>query len=227
MKKDFVVERNGRSFVLYAGLLDEAHEQGLKSIVTSLIQAPSDQNGRLAICHAVVETEKGTFSGLGDAAPDSVARPMIPHLIRMAETRAKARALRDAVNVGVTALEELAGDEDQVEESPRGHLATVGSRPAYSSGSNGTNGSNGSNGTAAQAPAASATPLFPSTASSEGSVATAAQVRAVYAIARNQHGLSEAQTDERCQGIYGTKPSELSKRQASEFITTLQASPQV
>ena len=93
MKKEFVVERSGRSFVLYAGLLDEAHAQGLKSIVTTLVQAPSDDNGRLAICHATVETEKGTFTGLGDAAPDNVARPMVTCLIRMAETRAKARAL--------------------------------------------------------------------------------------------------------------------------------------
>ena len=112
MKKEFIVERNGRSFVLYAGLLDLAHERGLKSVTTTLVQIPSDLNGQMAIVHATVETSQGTFTGLGDAAPDNVSRMMVPHLIRMAETRAKARALRDAVNVGVTALEEL-GDLDE------------------------------------------------------------------------------------------------------------------
>jgi hypothetical protein len=114
LKKEFIVERNGRSFVLYAGLLDLAHERGLRSVTTTLVQIPSEVNGLTAICHATVETETGTFTGLGDASPENVSRMMTPHLIRMAETRAKARALRDAVNVGVTALEEL-GDLDEGE----------------------------------------------------------------------------------------------------------------
>ncbi|HEY8283751.1 MAG TPA: hypothetical protein VIJ28_05145 [Chloroflexota bacterium] len=112
MKKEFMVNRQGKDFVLYAGLLDQAHREGLKRITTSLIQAPSDSNGHLAICHAEVETEKGVFGGIGDASPENVGRMIAPHTIRMAETRAKARALRDAINVGVTALEEL-GDVEE------------------------------------------------------------------------------------------------------------------
>jgi hypothetical protein len=111
VKKEFIVERDGRSFVLYAGLLDLGHERGLRGITTTLVQVPSELNGMTAIVHATVETEGGTFTGLGDASPGNVTRLMAPHLIRMAETRAKARALRDAVNVGVTALEELGDDE--------------------------------------------------------------------------------------------------------------------
>jgi hypothetical protein len=116
MKKEFIVQRQGKDFVLYAGLLDQAHREGLKRISTQLLQSPSPDNGDLAIVHAEVETEKGTFSGIGDAGPRNVSRMIAVHAIRMAETRAKARALRDAINVGVTAVEEL-GDFDETDES--------------------------------------------------------------------------------------------------------------
>jgi len=111
VKKEYVITRQGKEFVLYAGLLDEAHRQGLKRISTTLIQIPHQDNGHMAVVQAEVETEKGTFSGIGDASPQNVSRMIVPHLVRMSETRAKARALRDAVNVGVTAAEEL-GDFD-------------------------------------------------------------------------------------------------------------------
>src|SRR5258708_7668017 len=112
MKKEFVVNRQGKDFVLYAGLLDQAHREGLKRIHTQLVQAPSEENGQLAIVYAEVETEKGIFSGIGDANPQNVDRMIAMHTVRMAETRAKARALRDAINVGTTALEELADVEE-------------------------------------------------------------------------------------------------------------------
>ncbi|MCL5957841.1 MAG: hypothetical protein M1358_00740 [Chloroflexi bacterium] len=123
MKPEFVIERGGKQFVLYQCLLDEGHSQGLKRISTMLIQAPAESNGNVAICSAEVETEKGIFSGLGDASPDNVKASMVNCLVRLAETRAKARALRDAVNVGAVAVEELseeiaAEQEGQSESAP-------------------------------------------------------------------------------------------------------------
>jgi hypothetical protein len=110
--RQFIVNRQGREFVLYAGLLDQAHREGLKRITTKLLQAPTSENGQMAICWAEVETEQGVFSGIGDASPESVARQIVPHLTRMSETRAKGRALRDALNVGgLCTLEELGPEQ--------------------------------------------------------------------------------------------------------------------
>lgn len=104
--------RGGKSYILYGGLLDLAHDKGLRSIEEELIQIPTDENGQVAIVRAVVTMEDGsTFTGIGDASPQNVGRPIVPHIIRMSSTRAKARALRDAVNIGETALEELGGEE--------------------------------------------------------------------------------------------------------------------
>ena len=116
MREEYMIERQGKRFVLYAGLLEEAHARGLRGIDTELLQVPSVENGEVAIARAVVRTEEGKFSGIGDASPGNVGRAIRPHIIRMAETRAKARALRDAINVGVTALEELSGDEPEGQE---------------------------------------------------------------------------------------------------------------
>ena len=118
MREEYMIERQGKRFVLYAGLLEEAHNRGLRSIETELLQVPTKENGEVAIVKAVIRTEEGKFAGIGDASPQNVNRAIAPHLIRMAETRAKARALRDAINVGVTAFEELGGEEEVV-ESPK------------------------------------------------------------------------------------------------------------
>jgi hypothetical protein len=109
-----VHDRNGnvvgsKDVVLYAGLLSQAHEEGLARVRTSILQIPTEDNGRLAIIKAEVETSKGLFEAIGDACPENVDDFLAPHLIRVAETRAKARALRDATNVGITSFEELDG----------------------------------------------------------------------------------------------------------------------
>lgn len=140
MKREYIINRLGKDFVLYEGLLDQAHQEGLKRVSTMLLQVPNDENGHMAIVSAEVETGKGVFSGLGDASPSNVNRNIAPHLIRMAETRAKARALRDAVNVGVTALEELGADIDdevgvarEAGASPNGFRRVHEDRPAPTS----------------------------------------------------------------------------------------------
>ena len=120
MRDEFLITRQGKQYVLFAGLLDEAHSRGLRGIDTQLVQVPDDTNGHVAIVKATCEMEDGRrFSGIGDASPENVGRNIAPHVIRMAETRAKARALRDAVNVGATALEELSDGDDGAAHAPQ------------------------------------------------------------------------------------------------------------
>ena len=132
MREEYMIERQGKRFVLYAGLLEEAHSRGLRSIETELLQVPGPGNGEVAIVKAVVRTEDGKFTGIGDASPENVNRTIAPHVIRMAETRAKARALRDAINVGVTAFEELGGEDGgaEVAQPAGGSVSNGEERPA-------------------------------------------------------------------------------------------------
>lgn len=134
VNEKFLINLQGKSFVTYEGLLDLAHQRGLLSIEVEIIQIPDKENNMTAICKAIASTEKETYVDIGDASPSSVNSALIPHIIRMASTRAKARALRDLTNVGMTAIEELsfedgiADEEDsyQVEDPPtKRQLETV------------------------------------------------------------------------------------------------------
>ena len=110
----------GKDFVLYWGLLELAHQDGLSATDTQILQFPCSENGNTTVVKATVTTKKGTFTGIGDASPASVPNKTIAvHSIRMAETRALARALRVATNVGMTAFEELGGhDEEPTQPKP-------------------------------------------------------------------------------------------------------------
>src|SRR5918997_1400495 len=140
MRDEFMITRQGKQYVLFAGLLDEAHNRGLRGIDTELVQVPTPENGNVAVVKATVEMEASegnrTFSGIGDASPENVGRNIVPHIIRMAETRAKARALRDAVNVGATALEELSDGDDAppVDYPPPRALRDASQRPSADEG---------------------------------------------------------------------------------------------
>ncbi len=126
-----------KDVVLYAGLLNQAHEEGLLKVCTSILQIPTEENGRLAIVKAEVQTAKGLFEAVGDACPENVDEFLAPHLIRVAETRAKARALRDAVNVGVVSFEELDGVSLDRGSSPGLGAPTSARSPRHAGNGNG------------------------------------------------------------------------------------------
>lgn len=101
------VSIHGKEHPTYAGVLAQAHPK-LQGIQTELLQAPMEENRFMAIIKATVTDTKGrVFEGIGDATPKNVNAMIAPHIVRMAETRAKGRALRDMLNIAQALKEEL------------------------------------------------------------------------------------------------------------------------
>jgi hypothetical protein len=116
-KKDWIVTLQGREYATWPWVLDEAHKVGLCHTNVELVQIPSEENGHCAIVKAKVfirksDTQLDSYEAYGDASPKNVNSKIATALIRMAETRAKGRALRDACNIGMTLKEELGPDTD-------------------------------------------------------------------------------------------------------------------
>ena len=101
----YIVHIHGRPFVQYSGLLALAHARGLRELSATITV---HIEGVLAIATATALFADGRrFTESGDASPENVTAKVRPHFIRCALTRAKARALRDALDVSMVSLEEL------------------------------------------------------------------------------------------------------------------------
>lgn len=121
----FVVKGKRGPAVRYAGYLHAAHEAGLQSIATQLLQAPSEANGQVAIVHATAVSDEGEFDGIGEASPLSVTHDQLSCLVRIAETRAKKRALTDMLD-GDAVDEPDEMDDDQAPTTSRARARGAG-----------------------------------------------------------------------------------------------------
>ncbi len=107
--------QNEKRIVPYAEVQAQAYEKGLAYLDTELLQAPSEQNNWTAIVKCVVANADGTLrrSGLGDASPNEEgAKPSSPAAtatVRQAETRSKARAMKEYIHTADLAAEEMPG----------------------------------------------------------------------------------------------------------------------
>lgn len=134
----FYRNQQGKDFIEYPGLLAEFHmqndqwmaehpgERDSRGIRSVLVQMPTPENGNTAIAAAVVTMSSGaSYSDIGDANDTNLNKVIATARCRMASTRAKGRALRDAVNIGTTMYEELPDAEsgDLDEHEPAGRAA--------------------------------------------------------------------------------------------------------
>jgi hypothetical protein len=98
-----IVQLQGKPFVTFAGLLQLAHERGLVELSAVFTQSEAS----LALAHAVaIFEDERRFEESADSTPENAKR-VGPHWRRMALTRAKARALRDALSVDMCSVEEM------------------------------------------------------------------------------------------------------------------------
>ncbi len=215
-----MITRQGKQYVLFAGLLDEAHSLGLRGIDTDLIQVPDESNGNVAIVKAMAEMEDGRrFSGIGDASPENVGRNIAPHLIRMAETRAKARALRDAVNVGATAMEELSDGDDAPPAPQTSEGSSSRGRPTPIRGGRQNSSRDSSQGAAAEQDTPNGQPEKPASSKKGGSgKARKSQVDLLKTLAvewRGENGV------ERLENRVGKPLTDMTRAEADERIDRL------
>jgi hypothetical protein len=103
IKAEWLTEVHGVKCMKYAGLLALAMERGLVSLEARWTY--NDEG--LSLAEAVATFQDGRrFVECGDSTPQSGKR-VGEHWRRLSLTRAKARGLRDALNIGMVAVEEL------------------------------------------------------------------------------------------------------------------------
>jgi hypothetical protein len=213
LDKQFIKQLQGKDFVLYAGLLDLGHQKGIRRINVEVEQYPTKENEHVAICRAIIESYTGEeYIEWGDANPRNVNSKVAAHILRMAATRAKARALRDFTNIGMTCLDELGGNDEgdepldiktKVSEKPRQQII----KPKESEPSE-------------PPPKNNPIPLNSKQAQGKPSVA---QLKAIENLA-SRRGIKSDMLDEAAQSQFGTSYTELSPSDAAAFIRYLQKS---
>jgi hypothetical protein len=233
----FIITLEGKDFVTYPGLLDLGHQKGILKIEVEPFQLPTKENGNFAVCKALVVSSNGEiFTDVGDATPENCNSRVSKHLLRMASTRAIARALRSFTNIGMTCLEEL-GDFNDVIGAENPKTTKREQRPARKKG-------NGKQPPAQEKAEKSAGPSVekekktkptnsgkkeqpqsqPESKEAKQSQVpkmSEAQKRAIYNLSRRR-GISADDLEKRVRETYNLPLEDLPSKQASEFIRTLQ-----
>jgi hypothetical protein len=106
--RHYIVTIQDKPYIKYNGLVDLAQQHGLVELSTTVMTVTPD----FAVCQCVARFADGRiFTDIGDATPENVKSHLKDHFIRIAATRATARALRRALNIDMVAVEELGEEE--------------------------------------------------------------------------------------------------------------------
>ncbi|MFC1513472.1 hypothetical protein ACFL5P_00510 [candidate division KSB1 bacterium] len=219
----YVVIIDNKEFIRYPGILLMAHEQGLKSIVVELIQIPVKENNNLAICKATaVMNDDMTFVDVGDASPQNCSNRVAKHLIRMASTRASARALRNAVGLGICSVEELENYSDTENYKQPEQKEEQKSRKTSAQNQKKDEKSAKTEQKSVEKPESAGQSEKKSDKTSTNQPAmSAAQRNAIYNLSKRR-GIEEAELEHMAIETYSKPLEDLSSKESAEFIRRLQ-----
>jgi hypothetical protein len=115
--KGWIIERRGgrnqppKEFITWPGLIWYVNQIGtLLKLEVDMVEIDWSKGRFVAKATAVLKNHNGDLlerTSYGDCTPHNVSDMILPSALRMAGTRAKARALRDLCGIGMTAAEEI------------------------------------------------------------------------------------------------------------------------
>ncbi|WP_419664248.1 hypothetical protein [Desulfosarcina variabilis] len=222
----------GKEFVKYPGLLDLGHQKGISSIEVDIVKMPTKDNGNFAVCRATVMSKMGeTFIDIGDANPNNCSSKVVRHLLRLASTRAIARALRSFTNIGMTAVEELADFNEAIPEGGQHENPNQKIKPTKKPAAKAPKKAPAASAKPKAKPAPVATTMETQTEKepadqnagkgNTGPRMSEAQKRAIYNLSRRR-GISVEQLEQMVSDAYGCGIETLTASDASAFIRQLQ-----
>ena len=105
-KDSSIINIKGKDFMTYEGLLAKAYEkkENFGMIITD---SWVSQDMKMAWCKVRLTAKEQVFDGFGSSTPDNTGQMTQSHPVEMSHTRAKGRALRDYLNIGIVMAEEL------------------------------------------------------------------------------------------------------------------------
>lgn len=111
----YVTQVKGQDYIKYSGLLSYAHKKGLVNMW--IMDKNIDTENKVAIVQVKVQIsdEEGMlyeFEGIGSANKQNTPLHLEGSYVELAHTRAKARALRDALNIDMNSFEEVMKQEE-------------------------------------------------------------------------------------------------------------------
>lgn len=115
LNKDEILKKNGKEFVFLRGLERLAKERGIVGAYSRIVATPSPECPCAVVTFQYVFADGATYEGSADATIKNCDQGFRLYLTAMAESRAKARALRNAFGIAACSVEEIAPnavDED-------------------------------------------------------------------------------------------------------------------